>query len=88
MLKRPDLTEEFRVWLEDKHGPYDYAHTRECALCQFLKHKHGDEANVVVSNFHYSVDGYNEIIPTPLHAQLMVGNFDRLRELIDGNHLF
>lgn len=88
MLYRPSLNEEFRVWLEDQHGDYTYDHSRECALCQFLHHKYGDNAEVQVQQYDYTVDGNVELIPSPLHAQLQVGNFDRLRELIDDNRLF
>lgn len=89
MLQKLDpIVAEFREWLSGKTGKYDYDHCRECAFAQFLKHKHGDKANVVVTPYTYAVGDDYAIIPAPLHAQLRVGNFARLRELIDTGALF
>jgi hypothetical protein len=89
MLKKREIEEEFRTWLNDQSGRYEWEHTKECAFATFLQHKHGEDADVVVLPYHYKVDDVYETIPSPLHAQLRyAGTYERLRELIDSGQTF
>lgn len=89
MLQKLDpVVAEFREWLTGKTGTYNYLHGKECAFAQFLRDKHGDKANIIVSAFHYDTNVECGVIPSPLQAQLRIGNFDKLRDLIDTGALF
>lgn len=89
MLKKREVEEEFRTWLTDQSGPYTWDHCKECAFATFLQAKHGPGADIVVTAYHYAVDGVYETIPSPLHAQLrFAGNYERLRKLIDSGEAF
>jgi hypothetical protein len=89
MLKKRDIEEEFRSWLTDQAGRYQWDHCKECAFATFLKAKHGPTADVVVTAYHYAVDGVYETLPSPLHCQLRVaGTYEKLRELIDSGNAF
>lgn len=84
MLKKLELTEEFRIWLDGQTGEYDWDDGRRCAFATFLKAKHGPDADIIVGPFHYTIDDVTVVIPSPLQSQLKhAGSYRHLRELID-----
>jgi len=84
MLQMRTITEEFRYWLNDQTGQYDYDHCRDCAFARFLKEKHGPNAHIEVGMYSYAVDGFEQALPSVLAVQLQTGkSFERLRHLID-----